>query len=446
MPLSSRRVIRCEEWKKLQIGGGAAVLSRSDAESIFATWRASTGTDPSKYFDVGVTYLAPKFWSGTLHCSGFVLEVMPIGSLQLLPEQRKCLDSSLSLMLGAVTGRVSVQSTEGELSSGGSRVDTLLVAFCKCFRLARRVRVIRSYAVESRAGRTFTGRLSFPRQALLDIAAPGNFASHALKLTEDTSENRLIAAVLRRYRSKCSPSTRRLIDACLGELDGITEPVDIGHEWNKIRFDRLPDEYKVVLQQARALLDGNFAGVFEGDVVATAEIIFTSRLFEKFVAMEFEAIASRLGHKVESQNRGIFLCRNGSGKRAFELIPDLVIRGNNGSVLAVADTKWKRVDSKRAGFGIAPEDIYQSLTYAAYFGCSNVALLFPNITEHARGKLVLGTLSTTLQGKDYSIDVIGLPMLSDIRQGCREAIERLLLNLNKPAMSVGAELSLEVGA
>lgn len=426
MLFGSKRVIRCEEWSKLQIGKQGSRITPAEIESIFSSWYASTGTDPAKYFDISAVHLVPKFWSGTLHCTNFVLEVLPIGGLALSPELKGKLDSSLSLMVETVAGSVSIRSTEGGLSSGGSRIDVLLAAFCRAFRLARRIRIIRRYTSEAREGRTFCGRLVFPRQAILEISAPGTFASQALRFTEDTAENRLIAAVLRRFRAVCSPAIRRNIDVSLGELEGVGEARDVSHEWPQIRFDRLPHEYTVLLRQARALLAGNFAGVFEGEVVATAEIIFTSRLFERYVAGEFTMSGLHFGHKVQSQNRGSFLCRNSSDKRSFELIPDLIIRNGNRNVLAIADTKWKRIDEGRPGFGVYPEDIYQSLIYAAHFGCSKVALVFPNMSSVSGHKLIHRELTTTLRGSDYSIQIIGLPMLSDLQQGCRRAFEKLL--------------------
>lgn len=420
-----RRTIKCEEWAKLVVDDKNGPISRADLQVIFTTWKGSTRTDPQKYFDVGPNFVSPKFWSGTLHCGSLTLEVSPVGALKLSGVEKSALEKNLSEMLASVLCGVSMSATEGSLSTNGANVETLLQAFCRAFHVARRVRFIRSYVSITKQGPTLSGRLSFPRQAILDVAAPGEFASTSIRLSEDTPENRLVASVLRRFRPICSPSTRRHIDACLGELENVSDGIDVLKEWQRVRFDRLPAEYQTLLRQARALLDGNFAGLLEGEVLATSEIVFTSRLFERYVAQELARTISELGHEMTSQTRGSYLCKNSEGQNAFELIPDILVR-RDGQFIAVADTKWKKLQPGRRGFGINPEDIYQSLTYAAHFGCAKAVLIFPNTESDTGTAMLYGSLQSQLRGHAYDVEVIGLPMLSSVRDGCRAVAHRLL--------------------
>lgn len=318
-----------------------------------------------------------------------------------------------------------MSASDGTLSTDGSNVETLLQAFCRAFHVARRVRVLRSYVSVTKQGPTLSGRLSFPRQSILDIASPGVFFSTSIRFSEDTPENRLIALVLRRFRPICSPSTRRSIDACLGELENVSDGIDVLKTWQKIRFDRLPSEYQTLLRQARALLDGSFVGLMEGEVFATSEIVFTSRLFEKYVAQELARTIAGLGHEMTSQTRGSYLCTTADGKDAFELIPDILVR-KDGRFIAVADTKWKKLHPNKKGFGINPDDLYQSLAYAGHFGCTKVALIFPNTSADSGSTVLFGSLKSQLRGHTYDVDVIGLPMISSVRDGCRVAAQRLL--------------------
>jgi 5-methylcytosine-specific restriction enzyme subunit McrC len=257
------------------------------------------------------------------------------------------------------------------------------------------------------------------------VAAPGEFASTSIQFSEDTPENRLIALVLRRFRPVSSPSTRRHIDACLGELAYVSEDIDVLKEWQRVRFDRLPAEYQTLLRQARALLDGNFAGLLEGEVFATSEIVFTSRLFERYVTQELARTVAGFGHEMTSQTRGSYLCRTSEGHKAFELIPDILVR-RDGQFTAVADTKWKKLRPERRGFGISPEDLYQCLTYAAHFGCTKAVLIFPNTSPETGREMLFKSLKSQLRGQAYDVEVIGLPMLSSVRDGCRAAAQRLL--------------------
>lgn len=425
MPSCLRRTIKCEEWAKVLVDDKSGPISRVDLRAIFAAWKGSTQTDPQKYFDVGPNFVSPKFWSGTLHCGGFILEVSPPGALNLCTTDRSALERNLSEMLASVVGGASMSATVGGLSTNGSNAETLLQAFCKAFHVARRRRVIRSYVSATEQGPTLTGRLSFPKQAILDVASPGVFVSTSIQFSEDTPENRLIASVLRRFRPVCSPSTRRHIDACLGELGVISDGIDVVREWQRIRFDRLSVEYKTLLRQARALLDGNFAGLLEGEVFATSEIVFTARLFERYVAQELAGTISELGCEMVAQARGSYLCRTLGGQKAFEVIPDILVR-RCGQFIAVVDTKWKKLQPERKGFGISPEDIYQSLTYAAHFGCAKAALVFPNMSPVTGSSMLYGSLQSHLRGQAYDVDVIGLPMLSSVRDGCLAAARWLV--------------------
>lgn len=57
--------------------------------------------------------------------------------------------------------------------------------------------------------------------------------------------------------------------------------------------------------------------------------------------------------------------------------PDIVLR-RHGKVVAVGDTKWKRVARGRSGaLEPAEEDVYQLVAYAAAYRCDNLALIYP---------------------------------------------------------------------
>ena len=204
-----------------------------------------------------------------------------------------------------------------------------------------------------------------------------------------------------------------------------TPLIDVVREWARVRFDRLPEEYKILMRQARALLDGSFSGVLSGEIVATSEILFTSRLFEKYVAGEFMRHLAGTEFELKQQSRGSYLCRTSDGQPTFELIPDILVRRKKQAVVVI-DTKWKKLSVEKRGLGVSPADIYQGLAYALHFGCNRFTLIFPNISSKSGKSLFAKTLSTNLHGKDYTIDIIGIPMLASVSDGCRAAIKILI--------------------
>lgn len=228
----------------------------------------------------------PKFWTGTLESDTLVLEVVPIGANQLRPEERSRLDNSLSAMLATALSAQSITAGLASLSADGNRYEALLEVFCDELQLARRRQVIRRYVSTTDSLPSPRGRISFPSQCYESIRRPGRFASEWVSLTEDVPENRIFKEVLLRYRPRCSARMRGRVDLCLSEFDSVDASRDHRLEWARIRTDRLPPIYHSLLRQSKALLDEEGVGVFVGEKLATAEIVFTSRLFEQFVAKE----------------------------------------------------------------------------------------------------------------------------------------------------------------
>jgi 5-methylcytosine-specific restriction enzyme subunit McrC len=64
-------------------------------------------------------------------------------------------------------------------------------------------------------------------------------------------------------------------------------------------------------------------------------------------------------------------------KPAFLLKPDILIQSGR-TPLAVADTKWKRLDSKAQDLGVSESDVYQLLAYGHRYGVERAYLLYPH--------------------------------------------------------------------
>jgi hypothetical protein len=297
-----KRLLQCEEWSRLRIGRGLELETFDDLTSILSAWKRNTGGDPSAYFDIRSDALIPKFWSGTLDTPRFLLEVSPIGSMALGGAMRARLDASISAMLASATSSQSLSGGVASLSGDGGRYDALLGVFCDELQMARRRQVLRRYVSARDSLPSPKGRIAFPSQCYESIRRPGRFSSEWVALTEDVPENRIFKEVLLRYRPRCSSNIRGKIDLCLSELDMVNSAGDCRLEWSRIRTDRLPSNYLSLLKQSRSLLDGDGAGVFSGETLATSEIVFTSRLFEHYVAKELAWIsplsASEQKHKI----------------------------------------------------------------------------------------------------------------------------------------------------
>ncbi|MFT0850329.1 hypothetical protein VRY85_06045 [Achromobacter sp. F4_2707] len=421
-----KRLLQCEEWSKLRVGPGLELESLEELTSIITAWKHNIGEEPTAYFDVFPEALVPKFWTGTLETPLVTLEVTPIGATLLEPEARSRIDSNLSAMLASAMSAQSVTAGLAFLSADGGRYDALLEVFCDELQLARRSQVIRRYVSSTESLASPRGRIMFPDQCYESIRRPGRFASSWVSLTEDVPENRIFKEVLIRYRPRCSARIRGRIDLCISELDSVDVSRDHRLEWAKVRTDRLPAIYHSLLRQSKALLNEEGVGVFAGEKLATAEIIFTSRLFERFIAKEFSWLSPIAGLVSESQARGTFACSRSDNKGVFELIPDVRLINGQGKTVLIVDTKWKTLDMRKRHLGISREDIYQVLTYGSCFNCPDIVLLYPDVTNETGKVGYYEKLESILGNKKYSIHIVKVPLLASTLIATRELLKKLL--------------------
>ena len=423
-----KRTLQCEEWSKLRVGAGLELQTFEELTSVLEAWKRNTGESPDAYFNILPSALVPKFWTGTLETSRLILEVTPIGSMELTPRMRRRLDNSISSMLATAMSSQSLTAGRASLSSDGGRYEALLDVFCDDFQLARRRQILRRYIALSDSLPSPRGRISFPEQCYENIRRPGRFSSKWVALTEDVSENRIFKEVLLRYRPRCSARLRGRIDLCLSELDSVDAARDHRLEWANVRTDRLPPIYHSLLSQSKVLLDEQGVGVFAGEKLATAEIVFTSRLFEQFVAKEYSWIAPSEGLFSRSQDRGTYVCSRDDGKGAFELIPDVRLVDALGRTALIIDTKWKSLNMAKRQLGISREDIHQILIYASRFECSNVVLLYPDVTNETGETGYYSKFESELGGRKYSLHIAKIPLLATSLIASREFLRMLLKN------------------
>lgn len=439
-----KRLLQCEEWSKLRVGPGLELESLEELTAIVAAWKYSTGEDPDAYFDILPGALVPKFWTGTLETALLTLEVAPIGAKLLGPESRSRLDGSLSAMLATAMSAQSMTAGLASLSADGSRHEAILEMFCDELQLARRRQVLRRYVSTSDSLPSPRGRISFPGQCYESIRRPGRFASAWVALTEDVPENRIFKEVLLRYRPRCSARIRGRIDLCLSELDSVNASGDHRLEWAKVRADRLPPIYHSLLRQSKTLLDEEGVGVFAGEKLATAEVVFTSRLFEQFVAKEMSWISPTAGLISKAQGRGTFACSLGDGKGVFELIPDVRLIDDHGKTALIVDSKWKSLDMRKRHLGISREDIYQVLTYGSRFNCADVVLLYPDVTNETGKTGYYQKFESLLGGRNYSLHVVKIPLLAPTLMVARDFLRKLLTGKGLSVMHCAAMTSASI--
>ena len=101
---------------------------------------------------------------------------------------------------------------------------------------------------------------------------------------------------------------------------------------------------------------------------------------------------------VETQDRGRYYLAEDGGAFNQEIRPDFLIKkrgkdGEDDSVVAVLDTKYKRLSNRRdLHYGIHREDMYQVITYGYRFNADKLFLIYPKSPEYSQDNLISITI------------------------------------------------------
>lgn len=410
MPLQGTK-ITTEEWKGIPLSD-LEVDGENRVADMLKAWKSTTGVSFSGYFGFRREKLVPQFWAGALQAGNLLIEVLPVGALLLNDEQRAQLDSCMSYMLLVAGASEDSFPSRAYVSDRGNKFDTILDAFCDDFLLARRRHVIRRYRAERQISNYPKGRIAFPHQCRVQIQYPGKYSCNILDYTEDVPENRVFKSVLLKYLNLCAPQIRGKIQYCLSELDQVSSGSDPAMELSRVDRGRASDLYKSLLRQSESLLRDQLAGVFKGDLLASSNIVFTSRVFELYISRLVGSVCAGMGFVALSQIASASICQREDNVDIFSLRPDIRVSDLSGKARLIIDVKWKNPDFSKEKYGVLREDLYQVLMYAARYNCNRSILLYPDVSLESGAVGSLRVLRSRLGSEDYEVVLVKIPMLA----------------------------------
>ena len=117
---------------------------------------------------------------------------------------------------------------------------------------------------------------------------------------------------------------------------------------------------------------------------------------------------------VESQNRGRYYLAEDGGAFNQEIRPDFLIKKKeDDSVVAVLDTKYKRLfDRRDLHYGIHREDIYQVITYGYRFNTDKIFLIYPKSPNYSQDNLISITIPSK-EGDSKKLYIAYVNLLED---------------------------------
>ena len=156
--------------------------------------------------------------------------------------------------------------------------------------------------------------------------------------------------------------------------------------WEDVRIDRTSSRWKALLELARLLLGARWQETHVDPAARGGiSLLFPMNdLFERYVAVQARRAVAPMGLEVVAQG-GLRYClgdwRDGSDcrGRVFRTRPDIIVR-HDGKVIAVIDTKWKRLasDPLAPKAGVAQADVYQLMAYGRLYRSDRLMLLYPS--------------------------------------------------------------------
>lgn len=318
----------------------------------------------------------------------------------------------LRMLLVAHDVNVRVPGMASAKLSDASWLDTFIRVFC--LELAEQVRrgLTRRYRADEDDLAALRGRLVVEDQLRRNFIHKERVACEFDELDEDHMLNQVFKLALTQM-GRCARSigAQRLVRELALSFDGVSAPTMSQGWWCKVSLDRLSARFTQSLRMAQMFLDGASPDVSHGTAASYALLFDMNDLFEKFVGRELRRCLQPQGLRVHLQHARHHLMMDPSnGANLFALKPDVVVF-EDGKVLYIADTKWKRLLLEERKLGVQQGDLYQMLAYADRYACNSILTLYPYQAEDGRHGLVQRLLR--YQGRDTTL-LIGQLDLGDL--------------------------------
>ena len=286
---------------------------------------------------------------------GSTVGAIEVGDLSVLIGPKIGIPQLLSLACYAMS-KFKPQRQQFDYPREYAMPDVLALALASAARRAFSRGLLHGYVVEEEALQTIRGRIRFAEQIRrrFGIAVPVEVRYDGF--TEDILANRLVkAAVYRLGRMRLqSPAARKELGRTAGMLDNVSLVEIAPKAVPEVRFDRLNEHYRDVVELSRIVLRHSGFESRRGAVRASGFLMDMNEVFQEFVT---QALREALG-----VSDRVFLEKaidSLDAKNRIGLRPDLTW-WDGPSCLFVGDAKYKNLAGKRAP---PNADLYQLLAY-----------------------------------------------------------------------------------
>ncbi len=319
-------------------------------------------------------------YAGIVGLRGRVLEILPkIEGEDSVPENGRGIFLRLLRLSRSVKLFVDEQ-VQHDLRRQ-SLLDIFISAYFDAVSAIVRAGLLRRYQASEDDLTLIRGRMLIARQAATHAMRVDRLACRFDELTADNEWNQCLRAALHAVKPWIShiDLRRRWLELSAALEDVSLCSVTQTH-LDDLVFDRQAVRYKPAIQWAKWILRVLSPNLRVGQNEAPGMIFDMNQLFESAVVTVLRRRAAACaGMQVSAQEAGSYLAilAGSAGKPAIGLRPDIVVR-ERGETVAVADTKWSRVNVSPSGYLMPNEaHIYQMQAYAAAYPCEHFTLIYP---------------------------------------------------------------------
>ncbi len=257
-------------------------------------------------------------------------------------------------------------------------LDVFILDFCARVNGLLRRGAIRRYDPREENLATVRGRLHFAEDARRNTFDRSRMFCRYDELSPDNAHNRALKFVLGRLLGRAmGAEAKASVNGLLRRMEEVGSRPCTAVDMERLPFDRLTRPWRPVFHRAAWLLRGLHPDVRAVEAEGACLLFDMERLFEAFVGAVLRRRWNGSDARVVLQGpiRPFALGFKGP---AFRMRPDVAVVGPDGQATLIADAKWKRLDLRVAGSGVAREDMYQMAGYAGRYRCRDLALLFPS--------------------------------------------------------------------
>jgi 5-methylcytosine-specific restriction enzyme subunit McrC len=354
--------------------------------------------------------------AGDLH-----LEILP--KIDGLPEPAQVRRNLLAML--ASTEDLEVRDSEVVRFLESSEPFFCALARLYCHRMLEAIRrgLRQEYVLHQDLLPRIRGKVHWSLQAKLEATGRLEIACSFDERSEDTALNRTLkAALLTAGKMLEGTRTTNVVTELRHAMDGVTDVCPSADTRLRLRTDRMNRHLEPLLVLAKLILGNrnpDLGRSADGDRNTYALVWDMNVLFEEYVGRLAQEVLQPKGFQVVLQKgASTYLAQEAaSGRKAFLLKPDILLRLERKPWL-VADTKWKRLDSRQANLSVSEADIYQMLAYAHHFGVDQAVLLYPHhpalgLPGLQREFLIQGTAPQPVRVRIVTLDLARLENVSE---------------------------------